>query len=275
MMYLRIFNVDHGFAALATAAQGTSILFDCGHNQTTGFRPSRYLADTGHSSVPRLVVSHPDEDHLTDLPHMLSLGIRPVVLHRNQSLDATTIARIKLAEGPLRAGVSAYLDLVGQYTIPEAHLATVPVHPGMELHSFSNPYPVFSDTNNLSLVSFLEFGDIRAVIPGDLEAKGWRALLADSLFRYRLGRVNMFVASHHGRDSGYCREVFDVCHPEAIFISDGPMAFDSQAVPYSQHASGIPWSDGARRYVITTRNDGHIRIEQSPGTRPFVWTGTL
>ena len=46
-MRIHIFDVSHGFCALLVADNGNVMLFDCGHNETTGFRPSKYLTDSG------------------------------------------------------------------------------------------------------------------------------------------------------------------------------------------------------------------------------------
>lgn len=39
-------------------------------------------------------------------------------------------------------------------------------------------------------------------------------MLKNADFRQRLAEVNVFVASHHGRENGYCEEVFQYCKPE-------------------------------------------------------------
>jgi len=49
-------------------------LFDCRHDDQTGFRPSRYLMRRGVTGVEHLVISHYDQDHLSDLPNLLALG---------------------------------------------------------------------------------------------------------------------------------------------------------------------------------------------------------
>jgi len=48
---------------------------------------------------------------------------------------------------------------------------------GVELLTFYNNYPKFTDTNNLSVVSFLKYAGMSIVIPGDLETSGWMQLL--------------------------------------------------------------------------------------------------
>ena len=70
---------------------------------------------------------------------------------------------------------------------------------------------------------------------GDLERAGWEMLLLNAAFRRELALVRILIASHHGRENGYCEDVFSHC-----------------------------------RHVLTTRCDGHIRIGQPLGFR--YWT---
>ena len=84
-----------------------------------------------------------------------------------------------------------------------------------------------------------------------------------------LSRVNIFVASHHGRENGYNEEIFKYCSPP-IIISDESIKYDTQDVDYRKHSKGIPWDDGNTRYILTTRNDGMITITDPPGYSFFV-----
>ncbi len=256
-MELRIFNVGHGSCALLIADNGNVVLFDCGHDDDLGFRPSRDLLADGCSGIERLVISHYDEDHVSDLGNLRrALPIQTVV--RNRSVTPEAIRRLKSSSsGP---GVEALLELASAYT---AEVARPPVFAGVELATFYNPYPTFRDTNNLSVVSFVRHtpSGTAIILPGDLERSGWEALLADPAFREELGRVRIFVASHHGRANGYAPAVFDYCTPDIVVISDTAIQYDTQVDCYARHARGIPWNSGATtRYVVTTRRDGNITI---------------
>ncbi len=243
------------------------MLIDCGHNEETGFRPSSYLPANGCTGIERLVVSNYDEDHLSDLPD-LRRRLPIQILHRNRSIDADELRRLKISGGPLKPGLISLLDMIGTYT---ADVVDPPEFPGIEMAVFSNTYPSFRDTNNLSLITFLHYRDIHIIFPGDLERPGWRALLQQPTFREHLSQVNLFVASHHGREGGYCADVFNLCNPELIVISDESIQFETQLVEYAQHAKGIRWGDG-RRYVLTTRNDGMITISRDAGQSAQVST---
>ena len=153
------------------------------------------------------------------------------------------------------------LDMVDSFT---GGVSTERLEPaGLKVWMFHNDYPIFEDTNNLSLLTFLDVGDVSFVLGGDIERPGWIELLENSHIQGFLRRVNVFVASHHGRESGYCREVFDYCEPSLIVMSDGPIQHDTQlmASNYAQHASGEMFNTASGRElrkVVTTRKDGNI-----------------
>jgi beta-lactamase superfamily II metal-dependent hydrolase len=131
--------------------------------------------------------------------------------------------------------------------------------PGVGWTVFQNALGDFTDTNILSLLTFLDVGNMRFAIPGDLEEAGWRALLETDAVKESLRGVDVFVASHHGRRSGYCPEVFQFCRPQAVIFSDSSIVHASQEMAsiYAAHASGT-MLNGVSRKVITTRNDSDI-----------------
>ena len=271
-MDLGIFDVGHGFCATLIADNGNVMLLDCGADTEIGFQPSRFLQAIGCNEIQLLVVSNYDEDHMEDLPNLLR-GLRVRCLLRNRTVGARDLLQMKAESLPIGQGALAMAGMMQAYT-RDVPVWEAPVFPGVRRTSFCNPFPVFTDENNLSLVTFLHYGNVHVVFPGDLEHEGWQRLLRMPEFRAELAQVNVFAASHHGRENGYCEEVFNVCHPEIIVISDDAIAFDSQDTVdrYAQHTSGVLFTDGRIRRVLTTRQDGTIWIQQRPtDLRGWVW----
>lgn len=62
----------------------------------------------------------------------------------------------------------------------------------------------------------------------DIEKDGWLKLLAIESFRNNLKKVKIFIASHHGREGGYCEDVFKHCSPNSIIISDKEVTHETQ-----------------------------------------------
>ena len=183
------------------------------------------------------------------------------VFARNRTLQPDTLRRIKRQTGPISPAMNATLELHENFDSKDF---VAPDLAGVEISYYLNAYPEFSDTNNLSLVTILDYHDFTIIFPGDVENSGWKSLLKDIAFQRHLSKVNVFVASHHGRESGYCEEVFKYCSPDIIVVSDASIIYKTQEQNYKRHATGVPWEGGGRRYVLTTRNDGMITISAQP-----------
>ena len=251
-MKFEILNVEHGFAAYAIARDGSVLLFDCGHSPTC--RPSDYLWAQGIRVIRRLFVTNYEEDHIADLP-MLRQKFNIEVLTRNASVNSTQLRNLK--EPPISAAMSTLFQMIDSYTGEVSNEQLEP--PGIQVQTFWNNYLSFEDTNNLSVLTFLDVGDVSFALPGDLERLGWLQLLENRYVCESLRRVNIFVASHHSRESGYCKDVFDYCSPRYVIMSDGPVQYGTQemASTYGQHATG-GFFNAQTRKVLTTRNDGNL-----------------
>jgi beta-lactamase superfamily II metal-dependent hydrolase len=255
-MQLEILNVGHGFCAYVIADNGNLLLVDCGHLADPEFRPSTYLHNLGQQSTQRLFITNYDQDHISDLPNV-RVAIPVGLLHRNNSINADQLRALKVQSGPLTDAMKNLLAMIEEYNLSESN---APDFPRVTWTTFSAVYyQDFQDTNNLSLVVFLDCGGVKFVIPGDLERAGWLHHLKNAEFRSWLSGVNIFVASHHGRESGYCGEVFDYCKPSVIVLSDSEVVHATQemAATYGSHASGITFN-GQQRRVLSTRSDGSI-----------------
>lgn len=255
-MRVEIFDVEHGFCALVTGRSGERVLIDCGHNSVTGWRPSNYLR---RQPLDLLVITNYDQDHLSDFYGVWSkIGFR--WLSSNFSLAPPALATLKRQQGPLSPEMKALVDVLGGLG------PIVPLRlPSIRWGAFCIPFPNWSpaETNKHSLVVFMEADGINIVFPGDLPEEGWEELLSGPEFRECLKRTNIFVTSHHGREDGFCKEVFNYCSPDIVVISDGPIQFDTQrGMDYSQYAKGITIR-GDTYYTLTTRRFGKLTIESS------------
>jgi hypothetical protein len=250
-MKIEIFDVEHGQCALVTADDGEHMLIDCGHNATSGWRPSEMLAARGIRRLNTLAISNCDEDHMNDLnnvaEYLLSDDRQMVnIRYLNHNSDITPDVIRQMKEPHALTNCMQWLCwLVPKFSGPGG--VAFPTFGRGTCAMYRNTYPLALDdptepgfSNNMSLVTFLHLGDIHIVFPGDLEPKGWRLLLANANFQAELERVNVFVASHHGRSTGYFAEVFGFCNPKVIIVSDGSVGYNTQDGVYGQqHAIGL------------------------------------
>lgn len=269
-MCIRVWDVEHGCCIMLQHIEpngsgqfvgGRLAMIDSG--SSFDFQPSTYIKDDlGLDKIDYLFITNADQDHMSDLQGLEDAGIKVGSLFRNRSYTAAQVRNIKLGSGPLTKDATWYVNACNIFNQP-------PTRPfndnmgGIKCRCFWNKYPDFTDTNNLSLAIFIKFGDFKMLFPGDLERRGWLALLEDDEFCAELAETNVLMASHHGRQSGFCEEIFDYFTPDCVVISDKPIVHTTQGmVPDYRNMTrenGVYVStSGKRRHVLTTRRDGWI-----------------
>lgn len=272
-MILKIWDVQHGACAMLThrsvqGIEGRLAMIDSGHNQDTGWKPSTYIRQYLKRSVlDYLFVTNADLDHISDLNNLWREGIAVSTFIRNRSVSPEVMKIIKEVGGELTDDIQRFLDLHANYV----HPVDTPFDQnmgGITVKTFWNSTPRFYDTNNLSLVVFVKFGTFKILFPGDLEEDGWLALLEQPDFRAELAGTTVLVASHHGRENGYCGALFNYIHPRAIVMSDKAIVHDTQRMTQTYRQRVVDsWPNGVsvrttgkQRHVLTTRRDGWIQF---------------
>lgn len=270
MLDVIIFNVEHGQSIFFYPRNDPThgMFVDCGNTEI--FNPIDYLINlglvpknaSGRHQIGQLVITNYDHDHFSGLPYLLSKA---------------HVSSVRLAENLSSQELVAMKEENTDALKKVCHLKDTYIYP----NTSNPPYTVtthtltkdcFSDgecdTNNLSQVVFVAYGGSVICISGDVEGPAWEQLLARPGFQASLRATDIFVAAHHGRESGYAEEVFSHCSPEVVVLSDKRMVHGTQegmTTTYANHVSG----NGVRltqprtltpRKVLTTRNDGHIWV---------------
>ncbi|HEM7945940.1 TPA: hypothetical protein U2L45_004866 [Citrobacter freundii] len=278
-MVLRVWDVEHGACAMVqhvTSQYGGKLaMIDSG--STVDWRPSNYIrGDLGRTNLDYLFITNADQDHMSDLQGLWNAGITVPVMYRNPSYTGEQMRQIKRQSGPLTADAERYVASCSSFNQPVGEPFNLYMG-GITATMFWNPYPTFTDTNNLSLVVFISFAGFKILFPGDLEKAGWRALLQRQDFLAELSGTGVLVASHHGRESGFCQDVFDHFTPSAVVISDKPIEHETQrTVPDYRR---VVRDQGVRvrttmknRHVLTTRRDGWVQFRVSANGDYFIDT---
>lgn len=263
-MRIDFYNVTHGQCAVITCPNGRRIMIDCGDRSENGrfWTPGVHYAG---QFIDMLAVTNLDEDHLSDYALMSKyVGIGRILT--NPSIGASELISMKGRDG-MGPGTQAFF---GWLRNPAKSAAPPLDLGGVDVRYYCNLFNPLTlrDTNNLSLVLVIQYGDFKIVFPGDLEASGWRHLLANqTMLAWDLVGTNIFIASHHGRVSGCCEEVFDIkgFEPEIVIFSDAAKQFGTQETDdwYRPRCRGgiLVADQTQRRFVITTRKDGDFRID--------------
>ncbi len=257
-----IHDVGHGHCTVITAPNGQRIMLDCGTRSRDGrlWWPSIHHFGEEFAMMSLLNL---DEDHLRDFgPVMQHCKVRSVLT--NPTIGPQEFLTLKKqGMGP---GAKAYFEWLNmpRFSVPNTDLDLG----DLQYQAFWNFHGgPCETTNDLSVAFFVWLGSFKMLFAGDLEAKGWRGMLANLNFRQQLAGVNIFVASHHGRVNGCYEELFKLMKPEIIVISDDVIQHETQETTawYRQrcHGAGLIADPSQRRYVMTTRNDGALRISGS------------
>lgn len=165
--------------------------------------------------------------------------------------------------------VGRYLELRNSYTSPvspEYNLIAPANFGGVSFQVFAPHLCDDGNLNNHSLVIVVSYAGLKMVIPGDNESPSWNELLSDASFTAAVSGADVLLAPHHGREAGWCAELFEAMgKPRLMLVSDGRFGDTSATDRYSKQARGWTVHDAAgtsdTRNCVTTRSDGHITVK--------------
>jgi beta-lactamase superfamily II metal-dependent hydrolase len=260
---ITIWDVNHGGAAYLKTPNNRHVVVDLG--DADGFSPLQTLYSRGVRQLDVAVITHPHRDHLDDIFNFSLLS--PLALHMPWTLSEAAIGKGNRTSD--LEYVDRYLQIRRTCTfpvVPANNLAVPSNFGGIEFQVFA---PVLCDENNLnnrSLVVVASYASSKIVIPGDNEAPSWKELLNNSAFVAAVKGADVLLAAHHGREAGYCGELFEAMgKPKLVVISDGRFGDTSATSRYSAQATGWTVFDSLgtsdTRKCLTTRCDGHITIK--------------
>lgn len=279
MLKLVFWDVQHGSATHIKTPNGLDIVQDLGTGTHRGgaidFSPLRYLKDKLNvACIDEVIITHPHRDHLDDIFNFDYLN--PRILNRPRHLSDSEVIAANRSQD--RAVIDKYLEIDKRYSGPVVNDPLLAENNGgVGFKIFMPTECDHSNINNHSLVTIITYASLRILLPGDNEPESWQELLRNSEFREAIRGTDVFLASHHGRDSGYYAGLFSYFTPKLVVISDGRHCDNSATARYSQIASG--WTVHSRsssdevRKCVTTRSDGDITIEigiNEANSRPFL-----
>jgi beta-lactamase superfamily II metal-dependent hydrolase len=254
MIDIKIFHVDQGFCCAIELSKQNTILIDCGSGKN--FQPAQYVWQRHCKYLDYLILPAYTTDHLAGFSGLVSQSFQHDIpihfLAFNPTLNPEQLSDSQ--PFPLPLGNCLYKPIGNSYTIDIDEL---------KLTFFWNSFSDNSSNYSLSLVTFVHYADINLILPSDLDEMGWRNLLNSYEFRRHLEKVNFFVASNHGREIGYCKEVFNYCHPDVIIVSNKdnqPLSPEMKEI-YVSHAKGVIAGVNQKK-ILSTHEDGTIKISK-------------
>jgi len=273
-------DVQHGSAVYVKTPNGLHIVHDMGTGSYGGeasFSPLLHLRKNyGVIRLDKVVITHPHKDHIQDI--MQFEGLSPRVLMRPKHLPKEEI--LKNVNEEDKYLFDKYFLINERYSqpVPDENNPDLPVNNGgVEIKTFVPSKCSTSNINNHSVITIISYAKSKILLSGDNESASWQELLEQDSFKSAIADVDVFFASHHGRDSGFCSDTFNFFKPYLTVISDGGFCDTSATGRYSSVSKG--WlvhhrGDGTTetRNCLTTRNDGVIiaKMGVNSDSKPYM-----
>ncbi len=237
------FAVGKGNMVLVQFSNGINMLVDCNSVESWP-SPLKYL----RSKVRRLdfvLITHPHQDHLTGLEEICTYFRPKYLWHNGRYFKPDPIYDDWIFYEKLRSGGYSYCTPTRVQAGQTATIGTT------KLHILGPKTPHLNgtseDENNNSIILKITDGLSNIVLTGDTENAQWEAtdLVA-------LRGTSAFLASHHGRESGFSERVMRIMQPQLVIISDGECCDTDATHKYEKFA-----------LVKTTRNGSVVLQPQA------------
>jgi beta-lactamase superfamily II metal-dependent hydrolase len=279
MLDITFWDVQHG-NAIYIKTPTKHIVQDLGIGSYGGgidFSPLVHLKKKyGVEYLDEVIITHPHTDHIDDIFNFDYL--QPKVLNRPTQLTEEEITKANPQTDT--DIVQKYLEISNRYSgslSDDKNPNRAENNGGVKIQFFSSNTINHSNINNHSIVTVITYEERKILLPGDNEDASWSDLLNQPSFKEAISGVDIFLASHHGRDSGFYSQLFTYFKPRLTIISDGPYTETSATDRYGAVTQG--WTVHHRngkdevRKCVTTRNDGVINIKMGRNTDsncPFI-----
>ncbi|MEO5362101.1 MAG: DNA internalization-related competence protein ComEC/Rec2 [Magnetococcus sp. DMHC-8] len=263
-LHLAVLDVGQAQSAILYTPHGGWSVFDSGGFVSPRFDPgeaftSTYLWHQGVTRLNRVVVSHPQMDHMAGVERLLRnfqvdslwLGDFPDE-EQNNALYARLIARAEQQGVPIRR--------IRQPLAVEEGSARIAILPPL-------PREQGKSDNDRSLVVEIAFAEQRFLIPGDATARTEKWLLAQQAIR----PLTMLLAPHHGSKSSSTPAFVQASQPRHVVFSVG--RYNAYHHPHPkivqrwQEATARLWRTD-QQGAILLQSDGHevrIKAAAEPG----------
>ncbi len=254
---LIVFNVGHGLSvALIERPENYLTLIDLGCSDD--FSPFEYLLNTMKLYPDILYITHPHGDHLRDIGSVISSKQQPTYIDV-QNYDWKDVEQREKKE--LKETLNSYISYInrakrGSYS-GSASLKYWRYPPADAKKTFGETTYI----NNSSLFLIYTWNSFKIAIPGDLHSDVVENFIEYEEFKNAALGTDLLIAPHHGHKEGFTSlwgEKIGKPYLTLVSVQENDQHIASG---YSKpdFARGI-YIDGKTRYILTTRQDGHIKV---------------
>jgi competence protein ComEC len=217
---MSLIDVGQGSAVLFELPGGRTVLVDGG-----GFSDNSvfdvgaavvapYLWRRKIAAVDRLVLTHPNSDHLNGLVFIASHFKVGSLWTNGEAWDSQAYRALMQAVEERGIAMPRFDQLPRDSYLDGVRLEVL--YPPADFSERREAERWRRDPNNNSLVTRFSYGEVSILLPGDITRPAERELAA--LAGGRL-RSSVLVAPHHGSRSSSSEEFLGAVQPQAVFIS--------------------------------------------------------
>ena len=220
-LQITMVDVGQGDCIYVTEDSGMHMLIDGGSSDKSDVAEYQMMPYLKHEGVPYLdavVVTHPDNDHISGICTMLEeMGTSGISVGTLYLPDVGESGRNKeyqeLERLAQSAGVQVRYLSVGD-TLQCGKVMLTCIHPEKGWNT--------TEPNAYSTVLYLQYGSFTALFTGDLEGEGEK-LVQERLRDFPLNakRVTMLKVAHHGSKNSTDEAFLRILNPKIALISAG------------------------------------------------------
>lgn len=245
-LHVHFMDVGQGDAIFIETPSGAQILIDGGPEGNTLLSTLGRRMPFWDRTLDLVVLTHPDEDHLTGLIAALERYDVSALLLRQYDLDSDLVdtwkTTVEEEDARLISGEAGTHIAVGDGVSLDI------LHPGSGLPSAGE-----GQTNNDSIVIRLVYGDVAVLLPGDIEADVERQLVNSGIYMHS----TVLKVPHHGSMTSSCRAFLDAVTPQLAVISVGENTFGHPAQDVLDRLQGTRVFRTDEDGTVSVASDGH------------------
>ena len=264
-MKINFYNVEHGSCTHIITPNGKHILIDVGSRESKSIvshLKNTYFRYNYYGQIDLLIITHPHEDHIYDLPALYK-NLKPKVLCRPSDAFDIVPSKDTLFH---REIANCANKMNNEYN---GDVFESPLDPsnngGVEIEIIS---PSFSETtkddlNTFSNIIVVKYEDYKFILTGDNPKSILQKIMDRNKddIRQKIAYSTVLLAPHHGRTGEFCEDFFKCINPCLTVVSDKSVVHTTQEETSNVYKGRGAELYGKNRYVLTTRNDGTITFE--------------
>jgi competence protein ComEC len=266
-------DVEGGQATLILTPSGQSLLIDAGWPGYEGRDADRIMAaahELGLKQIDYVLITHYHRDHVGGVPQLIDGMKVGTFVDHGPNLEDSEVTRTDYAAYEKAIAGHAHVVVKPGWALPikgiEVHVVTAAgEHIASPLPGAgeANPYckteavpPADATENARSVGVLITYGKFRLLDLGDLTKKKELDLVCPNNM---LGRIDLFLVSHHGMELSNTKSLVWAVHPRVAVFDNGARKGASAAAWQIVHDS--PGLDGLWQLHYAAQSDREHNID--------------